>query len=47
MKQKLPQLDYWKRYEELSDDEKSYDRNTALETLKCIIKLGYTIEKKN
>ena len=34
-------------YEELSDDEKYYDRNTALETLKCIIKLGYTIEKKN
>ena len=33
-------------YEELSDDEKSYDRNTALETLKCIFKLGYTIEKK-
>ena len=33
--------------EELSDDEKSYDRNTALETLKCIIKLGYTIEKKD
>ncbi|MBQ1398136.1 MAG: dNTP triphosphohydrolase, partial [Clostridia bacterium] len=33
-------------YEELSDDEKSYDRNTALETLKCIVKLGYTIEKK-
>ena len=30
----------------LSDDEKSYDRNTALETLKCIVKLGYTIEKK-
>ena len=30
-------------YEELSDDEKSYDRNTALETLKCIISLGYTI----
>ena len=34
-------------YEELSDDEKLYDRNTALETLKCIIKLGYTIEKKD
>ena len=34
-------------YEERSDDEKLYDRNTALETLKCIIKLGYTIEKKN
>ena len=34
-------------YEELSEGEKSYDRNTALETLKCIIKLGYTIDKKN
>lgn len=33
-------------YEELSDDEKSYDRNTAMETLKCIIKLGYKIEKQ-
>jgi len=30
-------------YEALSDDEKSYDVNTALETLKCIIKLGYRI----
>ena len=30
-------------YEELSEEEKSYDRNTALETLKCIISLGYTI----
>ena len=33
-------------YDELSDDEKTFDRNTAMETLKCIIKLGYTIEKK-
>lgn len=33
-------------YEALSDDEKSYDRNTAMETLKCIIKLGYKIEKQ-
>ncbi len=32
-------------YEKLSDDEKSYDVNTAMETLKCIIKLGYKIEK--
>ena len=32
-------------YEALSDDEKVYDRNTALETLKCIVQLGYTIEK--
>jgi len=33
-------------YEELSEAEKDYDRNTALETLKLIIKLGYTIERK-
>ena len=32
-------------YEELSDSEKEYDRNTAFETLKLIIKLGYTISK--
>ncbi len=31
-------------YDELPDSEKEYDRNTALETLKLIIKLGYTIE---
>ena len=32
-------------YDKLSDDEKKFDRDTALETLKCIIKLGYKIEK--
>lgn len=32
-------------YEELSENEKEYDRNTALETLKMIQKLGYTIKK--
>ena len=32
-------------YSGLTDSEKSYDRNTALETLKLIIKLGYTITK--
>ena len=30
-------------YEELPDSEKEYDRNTAMETLKLIVKLGYTI----
>lgn len=30
-------------YSELSENEKSYDRNTALETIKLIIKLGYDI----
>ncbi|MBE6013744.1 MAG: Ryanodine receptor Ryr [Lachnospiraceae bacterium] len=32
-------------YGELPESEKEYDRNTALETLKLIIKLGYRIEK--
>ena len=27
-------------YEELSDDEKEYDRNTSQETIKLILKLG-------
>lgn len=30
-------------YSKLSDSEKEYDRNTALETLKLIVKLGYKI----
>ncbi len=33
-------------YSELSEGEKEYDRNTALETLKLIIALGYRIEKE-
>ena len=32
-------------YEELPESEKEYDRNTAMETLKLIIKLGYSISK--
>ena len=32
-------------YGELNDIEKEYDRNTALETLKLIVALGYKIEK--
>ncbi len=32
-------------YSELSESEKEYDRNTALETLKLIVALGYKIEK--
>lgn len=32
-------------YEELPEAEKEYDRSTSLETLKLIIKLGYTIVK--
>lgn len=30
-------------YSQLAESEKEYDRNTALETLKLIIKLGYRI----
>lgn len=32
-------------YEDLPESEKEYDRNTAMETLKLIVKLGYRIEK--
>lgn len=30
-------------YEDLTEEEKEYDRNTALETLRLIVKLGYEI----
>lgn len=33
-------------YDELPEQEKDYDRNTALQTLKLILKLGYRITKK-
>ena len=33
-------------YSELPESEKQYDRNTALETLKLIVKLGYKIVKE-
>lgn len=33
-------------YCELSETEKDYDRDTAIETLKLITKLGYKITKK-
>ena len=32
-------------YDELPESEKEYDRNTAIETLKLITKLGYEIRK--
>jgi len=32
-------------YSELPESEKEYDRNTAMETLKLILKLGWKIEK--
>lgn len=34
-------------YSELPESEKEYDRNTALETLKLIVALGYKIEKED
>ena len=34
-------------YNQLPDSEKEYDRNTAIETLKLIVALGYKIEKGN
>jgi ryanodine receptor 2 len=33
-------------YELLPDNEKEFDRNTAIETLKLIIKIGYTMSKR-
>ena len=33
-------------YSELTETEKEYDRNTALETLRLIIALGYKIVKE-
>ncbi|MBE6562989.1 MAG: Ryanodine receptor Ryr [Ruminococcaceae bacterium] len=33
-------------YGELSEEEKEYDRNTALETLKLIVALGYKMTKE-
>ena len=33
-------------YEQLSEIEKQYDRNTALETLKLLMALGYKVVKQ-
>lgn len=33
-------------YDELPESEKDFDRNTAYNTLKLIVKLGYKIEKQ-
>lgn len=33
-------------YNELSESEKDFDRNTAMGTLKLILKLGWKIEKE-
>jgi len=32
-------------YSDLPEEEKQYDRNTAMQTLKAIVALGYRIEK--
>lgn len=34
-------------YSELPESEKDYDRNTAFETIKLIVALGYEIKKKD
>lgn len=33
-------------YDELPESEKAYDRETAMETIKVLLKLGYTICKE-
>ena len=33
-------------YSDLPESEKEYDRNTAMETLKMILKLGWKVEKE-
>ena len=34
-------------YDVLPEEEKAYDRNTAMQTLKLIVSLGYDIRKKD
>ncbi len=34
-------------YSELSESEKDYDRNTAMETVKLIVSMGYKITKED
>lgn len=34
-------------YEDLPEQERDYDRDTALETLRLIVKLGFSIEKRH
>lgn len=34
-------------YEQLPESEKKYDRKTAMETLKAIMALGYTVKNKS
>jgi hypothetical protein len=32
-------------YDQLPEDKKEYDRDTAMETIKAILSLGYTVER--
>ena len=34
-------------YEDLPEEEKVYDRNTSVETLKLILKLGFKIQERS
>lgn len=34
-------------YDDLTEEEKAYDRNTSVETVKLILRLGFSIEKKS
>ena len=34
-------------YEDLSQEDRQYDRNTALETVRVLLKLGFVIQKKD
>lgn len=42
---KLKQTPCLVSYEELTEEEKDYDRNTSQETLRLLLKMGYRIEK--
>ena len=42
----LKQHPYIIPYSQLPDSEREYDRNTAMNTLKMMLKLGYKITKK-
>ncbi|MCR4594925.1 MAG: Ryanodine receptor Ryr [Clostridiales bacterium] len=42
----LKQTPYLVPYSQLPESEKEYDRNTAIQTLKLVMALGYKIEKK-
>ena len=34
-------------YDDLTEEEKAFDRNTSVETVKLILRLGFSIEKKS